>query len=89
MIEISFYPSFIRAYKKRLKNNSILEKKFNEKLEIFKQNPFDTSLKTHKLTGQMNELYSFSIDFNCRIVFSFYTSTKVIFLDIGSHDDVY
>jgi hypothetical protein len=36
MVEVTFYSSFIKAYKKKIKNNSILEYKFKDKLEIFK-----------------------------------------------------
>lgn len=89
MIEVTFYPAFIRAYKKKIKNNLILKNKFAEKLDIFKNNPYDTRLRTHKLTGDLKELYSFSIDYDHRVIFSFYEHNKVIFEDIGSHDEVY
>ena len=70
MVEVTFYPSFIKAYKKKIKNNPNLKNNFLEKFEIFKINPFDKRLKTHKLTGALNELYSFSIDFDNRVIFS-------------------
>lgn len=89
MIEISFYPAFIKAYKKKIKNNPILKTKFIEKIEIFKNNPYDSRLRTHKLTGELKELYSFSIDYDNRIIFSFYSNNKIIFEDIGNHDEVY
>ncbi|MBM2816502.1 MAG: hypothetical protein HW421_3264 [Ignavibacteria bacterium] len=89
MVEVTFYTSFIKAYKKKIKNNSILEDKFIEKFEIFKIDPFDSRLKTHKLTGALNELYSFSIDYDIRVIFSFFTDNQVIFEDIGNHDEVY
>jgi addiction module RelE/StbE family toxin len=89
MIEIAFYPAFIKKFKKRTKNNRILLEKLAEKLYIFKSDPFDTRLKTHKLTGELKELYSFSIDYDFRIIFFFYESNKVIFTDIGTHDEVY
>ena len=89
MLEIAFYPSFIKSYKKKIKNNSTLNIKFIEKLEIFKINPYDSRLRTHKLSGDLKELYSFSVDYDIRIIFSFYSDNKVIFEDIGSHDEVY
>jgi len=89
MIQIAFAPSFIRAYKKKARSFPALENLFAEKLRIFQQNPFDKSLRTHKLSGKLEELYSFSINFEIRIIFSFYESDKVIFENIGSHDDVY
>lgn len=51
MWEISFEDTFKRAFKKRIKENKILENKFRAKLEQFRDNPFEPSLKTHKLWG--------------------------------------
>jgi addiction module RelE/StbE family toxin len=69
MIEISFSDSFKRAFKKRIKGNDHLEKKFREKLEQFKNNPFDTALKTHKLSGKLKHLWSFSIEYDQRVLY--------------------
>jgi toxin HigB-1 len=63
--------------------------KFKESIEIFKVNPFDSRLKTHKLSGNLKELYSFSLDYNYRVIFSFFESDRVIFEDIGTHEQVY
>jgi mRNA-degrading endonuclease YafQ of YafQ-DinJ toxin-antitoxin module len=49
MIEISFSSSFRRAFKKRIKGNLDLEARFWQKVEQFTIDPFDQSLKTHKL----------------------------------------
>ena len=89
MIEITFYPAFIRDFKKKTKYNPLLVTNFRDKIEIFKQNPFDQRLKTHKLSGDLKEFYSFSIDYHYRVIFSFYDQNKVIFEYFGSHDDVY
>jgi addiction module RelE/StbE family toxin len=89
MVEIAFSPSFIKNFKKRTKNNKIVFEKFAEKLNIFKNDPFDPRLKTHKLTGELKDLYSYSIDYDLRIIFCLYESNKVIFTDIGTHDEVY
>ncbi|BAQ61123.1 hypothetical protein GM3708_1529 [Geminocystis sp. NIES-3708] len=59
MLEISFDESFKRAYKKRIKGNINLEQKFRNKLEIFKNNPFDSRLKTHKLCRKTQRFMEF------------------------------
>jgi len=56
--------------------------------------PFTPSLKSHKLTGQLNGLWSCTVAYDCRIIFSFkkddVTGDDLIMLiDIGSHDEVY
>ena len=48
------------------------------------KNPFSTCLKTHKLKGKLNQLWSFSVNYGYRIIFEFADSETVYFFDIGS-----
>ncbi len=89
MLEISFSEGFKRSFKKRIKGNQILEKKFKIKLELFQEDPFDKSLKTHKLSGRLQDLWSFSLEYDQRVLFYFTDEGKAVFVDIGSHDQVY
>jgi mRNA-degrading endonuclease YafQ of YafQ-DinJ toxin-antitoxin module len=60
-------------------------------LELFIYDPFDSKLKTHKLSGKLKRLWSFSIEYDLRVVF-FFTDEKprkAIFVDLGTHDEVY
>lgn len=88
-IEIGFSSSFKTAFKRRIYKKKELEYKFWKKLEIFKENPFDATLRTHKLSGELEGLWSFSIKYDCRIVFKFLTGNKVLLIDIGAHDEIY
>lgn len=56
MVEVSFSSSFKRAYHKRIKGNVDLETRFWQKVDLFTIDPFDQSLKTHKLSGKLKEL---------------------------------
>jgi mRNA-degrading endonuclease YafQ of YafQ-DinJ toxin-antitoxin module len=89
IVEVSFSSSFKRAFKKRIKGNADLEAGFWKKLEQFTVDPFDPSLKTHKLSGKLKEFWSFSVDYDERVMFYFTEDEKVVFVDIGSHDEVY
>jgi mRNA-degrading endonuclease YafQ of YafQ-DinJ toxin-antitoxin module len=89
MTEIAFSASFKRAFKKKIQGNSRLEAHFWEKLAIFQDNSFDSRLKTHKLSGQLEDLWSFSIEYDLRVVFSFVDNKKALFIDIGTHKEVY
>ncbi len=89
MIEISFSSSFRRAFKKRIKGNLDLEARFWQKVEQFTIDPFDQSLKTHKLWGKLKELWSFSVEYDERVLFYFTEDGNAVFVDIGSHDEVY
>ena len=53
---------------------------------IFKANPFDARLGTHKLHGKDRELWAFSITDSYRIKFSFTKDGVVLFLEIGTHE---
>ena len=89
MIEVGFSASFKRAFKKRLKNQADTEAKFWKTVEMFVNDPYDPRLKTHKLSGQLKDLWSFRVEYDVRVIFYFVEETKVVFVDIGTHDEVY
>ena len=89
MTEIAFSSSFKRAFKKRIEGRKPLEEKFWKRLEMFKNDPHDAPLHTHKLSGDLQEYWSFSIEYDVRVVFQFTTQNRAVFTDIGSHDEVY
>ena len=89
-MEVSFSDSFKKAFKKRIKSTE-LEAIFWDRLEIFIKDPFESKLKTHKLSGKLKDLWSFSIEYDLRVVFYFIKDKpkKAIFVDIGTHNEVY
>lgn len=89
-MEVSFSESFKKVFNKRIKSTEI-ENEFWIRLELFTNDPFEPKLKTHKLSGKLKELWSFSIEYDLRVVF-FFTKDKpkkAVFVDIGTHDEVY
>jgi len=74
---------FKRAYKKL---PSELKKKAKEKEKIFRRDPFDSKLKTHKLQGKYKDYWSFSISGPYRIMFNLVSGDEVVFVNIGNHD---
>ena len=89
MIEVAFSSSFLKAYKKRISKNPELVSLFKAKLSIFIQNPYSPELRTHKLSGKLEMLMSFSVKYDLRIIFYFAEPDKAVFTDIGNHDEVY
>jgi addiction module RelE/StbE family toxin len=89
MIEIAFSSSFKRAFKKKIAGDVNAEARFWEKVEAFKNDPFDPSLRTHKLSGKLKDLWSFSIEYDLRVVFHFVDDQQALFIDIGAHKEVY
>lgn len=89
-MEASFSDSFKKAFHKRIKSTEI-ENEFWNRLEIFINDPFEAKLKTHKLSGKLKDLWSFSIEYDLRVVF-YFTNDKpkrAVFVDIGTHNEVY
>ena len=69
-MEVSFSGTFKKAFIKRVRGTP-LEKYFWDKLNLFIADPFDPRLKTHKLSGRLKDLWSFSIDYDLRVVLYF------------------
>lgn len=81
-MEIYYTPKFAKAYKKLPRTMKDLAEK---KEKVFRNNPFEPSLKTHQLTGKLKGLWSFSVDYHCRIIFEFVSNDEVWFHAVGTH----
>ncbi len=83
MVKILFSEKFVVQFESLpLKIQNLAHKK----IDIFCTNPKHPSLKTHKLNGVLNGYFSFSIDYQLRIVFEYGKNGVVHFLKIGNHD---
>jgi len=86
--------SFRRAVKRRTRRNPHLRQRILEVLELLALDAFDPLLKTHKLRGQLEGLWSCWVEYDCRIVFAFEPDPEsgedmIVLIDIGTHDEVY
>lgn len=82
-MEIYYDPLFKRQYRKL---PIPLQKLAKEKEKLFRINPFDPRLKTHKLFGELKDFWSFSISYSHRIIFRFADNDTVWFYQTGTHD---
>ena len=82
-MEIRYSPKFVRQYKKLPKEVKV---RAERREAVFRKNPFDPRLKTHKLHGSQEGFMSFSVDYSYRIIFEFADTNVVIFYEIGTHD---
>lgn len=80
--------TFLRHAKKLLKKNPNLKKAYEELYVKLANNPFDPTLHTHSLTGDLKGKYACTLTHDLRVVFRLYDDI-VHLLDIGSHDEVY
>ncbi|MFA6536575.1 MAG: hypothetical protein WC250_03120 [Candidatus Paceibacterota bacterium] len=53
---------------------------------MFRIDPFDVRLKTHKLHGDLSDFYAFRIDYRNRVIFAFVDKKIVEFYSVGDHD---
>ncbi len=90
MIELVWDAGFKRSYKKRVAPDAVLKQRFWDALELFVHDPFAHELRTHKLTGKLSSYWALSIDHDRRVVFQFLKGhSRVLLIDIGTHDEVY
>ena len=88
-MEIKLHSTFKKLYKSRIAPNKKLVQQTGVRISLFQSNRKNPSLKDHKLTGAKKELRAFSISGDIRIVYRPISDNEVIFLDIGSHNQVY
>ena len=81
--------NFKKAFKTRIKNNSKLVKKAKERVSLFVKNPRNPILKDHQLTGDKKEFRAFWITGDIRIIYFLVSKNEVLFIDIGTHNQVY
>ena len=83
-MEIVYSSKFAREYGKlpdSVKDTAERQEK------IFRRNPFDPKLKTHKLQGKLRGFFSFSIGYKFRIIFEFSRDKKIVYFhSVGNHD---
>lgn len=83
-MEVSFAPSFLRSLRslpKALKDEII------EKVDLLAGEQSDQRLKVHKLGGRLRGCYSFSVNYQIRILFEYVGKPRRAYLvAVGDHD---
>jgi mRNA interferase YafQ len=83
---------FTKQASRLIKNNTDLRNKLSETLTKLSVNPFDPSLFTHKLKGELEGKYSARLSYHARVIFklvNYENENCILLLTIGSHDEVY
>jgi len=83
-MQIIYTAEFVRLFKKLSKE---IKKEALKKEVLFRKNPFDLKLRTHKLKGKLKDCYAFHISYSNRIIFEFSNNKKVVYFhSVGTHD---
>lgn len=89
MIKIRTSGDFDKDYRDLIKESPEIKKEAARKLILFSNNPLDTRLRSHKLSGRLRDKWAFSITYDVRIIYEWRGKANVRFLAIGKHDKVY
>ncbi len=87
-MRLNYTQNFIKNYSKRIVKNKSIDKRFQERLQLFLANQHSPILRTHKLAGAKKNLYSFSITGDIRVIY-FQEGESIFLVDIGTHNQVY
>ena len=81
---------YSKVEKKFFKKHKDLISKYSNVLNQLKNDPFDKTLKTHKLKGDLKDFYSCSLTYSYRIIITIkIVDEEIILVNIGTHDNVY
>lgn len=87
-MDFEISPDLNRELRKIKTHNKQLAQKIEKQLSLFQLNHFHPSLRVHKLTGNLSNIWSISVDTNIRGLYIL-TNDETYFFDIGTHDQVY
>ncbi len=93
-MKIGWTPKSLRAFKRLMRKNPNLRPIIEQTLRQLAEDPFHPSLHTHKLKGDLSNIWSSSIDYSYRLLFEFVENIEdqeeaILLINLGSHDEVY
>lgn len=89
MIKVMFTVEVDEYLRKIKQKDSKLTLRIEKQLALFIEDPKHPSLRTHKLSGKINNMWSISISMNIRMIYVRIDETTIVFVKIGTHDEVY
>ena len=90
MYRLVWTGQFQRRARKFLRQHPNLADQFKDCIKNIEKNPFDTQFETHLLKGALSGKWSLSLNYEYRIIVSIdRIERRVIFHDVGSHEEVY
>jgi len=79
----------IKELSKIKQKDKKLSERIQKQLLLFSTNPKHPSLRTHKLSGSMSNIWSISVSMSIRMVYKLLDRETAYFIDIGTHREVY
>jgi len=88
-MKIVLHPTYAKHYHKRISSKTNLSNKTIERIKLFQHDLHHPLLKDHALAGTHFGHRGFWITGDIRIIYERVSENEVLFLDIGSHNQVY
>ncbi len=85
-MKIVFKKSFVKQYKK-LSNK--IKQKVQERNILFEKDRYNSIFNNHALHGKYKGYRSISVSGNLRIIYKAIDKDSVLFIEIGTHSDLY
>ena len=90
MYSITTPEPFLRQARKFFKKHPDLKPRFAATITALQQDPFQSGLALHPLSGRLAGCHAVSLTYSYRITLTLLiTEKEIILLDVGSHDEVY
>ncbi len=86
--------AFVRAFRRSTKRDPVLKVRVEHALRQLAEDPFQPTLHSHKLKGELDGVWACTVGYDNRILFEFAinpdTSEEEIYLlTVGTYDEVY
>jgi len=81
-------PAFKRSFRRFAKKNPTAREAILRAIQTLSDDPFNPSLSTHKLKGELQGAWACKAGYDLRIVFEF-VENGILLLAVGSHEEVY
>ena len=85
-MKLYFHKKFEKQYKRLRKSE---QQRAQERIFVFRENPFDPILENHPLRGKYTECRSINIGGDLRAVFKRVGADEYWFTKIGTHSELY
>ncbi len=84
-MNVQFHTNFLKQYKQL----QAIQKRADERLALFRRNPFDNLLNNHGLSGKFKGCRSINITADYRAIFEFIDDKTARFIDLDTHSNLY
>ena len=87
-MDFEISPKLLKKLQKIKAKDKPLAQKIEKQLQLFQKDHLYPSLRIHRLSGNLKNTWSISIDRSYRMVF-FLSENQAYFFKIGTHNEVY